>query len=128
MRDELEGADDPGAQADAMRRFAERLALTRRRLRALDAPRVLVVRHRRQLLGLDSTRELAAELRSALEAGDGQRVARLLDDFREHERANLPSGAVDRRTIARYERSYRRLTQARADLSREHARLERKLD
>jgi hypothetical protein len=55
-------------------------------------------------------------------------VARLLDRFREHGRADSPGRTLDRRTIARYRRSYRRLGDAYTDLTREHARLERTLD
>jgi hypothetical protein len=125
---ELAGADAPAAQADALRRFADRLALTERRLRELEAPRVLLLRRRQQLLRLESTRELADDLRAALEARDGEQVAQLLDRFREHGRADSPGRTLDRRTIARYRRSYRRLGDAYADLTREHARLERTLD
>lgn len=128
LRAELADADEPGAHAPALRRFADRLALTQSRLRALDAPRVLLAPRRQRLQRLDSTRELADDLSDALSAQDGQRVARLLARFRERGRAYSPSRTLDPRTIARYERRHRRLTNAYADLTREHARLERTLD
>jgi hypothetical protein len=128
LRTELADAEGTDAQVAAMQRFADGLRRTRRDLRALDEPRLLRVPHADQLRRLGVTYELARELRSALEAQDEKRVAKLLVRFREQASARRPRRDPSRQAIVGYRQRYRELGHAYADLAREQARLERELD
>ena len=75
LRTELTEAEGPDAQVAAMQRFADGLQRTRRDLRALDVPRLLLVPHADQLRRLGVTHKLADELRGALEDQDEKRAA-----------------------------------------------------
>ena len=74
------------------------------------------------------TRELADELRGALEAQDEKRVAKLLVRFRDQANARRPRRGPSRQAIVGHRQRYRDLNHAYADLAREQARLERELD
>lgn len=128
LRTELVDADGPGAQAAAMQRFADGLERTRRELRGLEIPRLLLAPHADQLRRLDATYELADELRGALQAQDEKRVAELLARFREQGTGRGPQRGLSRPAIGSYRHRYRHLNDAYADLAREHARLDRTLD
>ncbi|HET6551743.1 MAG TPA: hypothetical protein VFG79_24965 [Solirubrobacter sp.] len=112
----------------ALRRFAGELSRALRRLRALEVPAVLGVSHRDQIRRLDATRVLSVRLRRALEANDAKGVARLLRRFRRTAPDRRPRRALARRAIADYQRRYRQLNDAYADVSRENVRLNRTLD
>ena len=127
LRTDLADAEGPDAQVAAMERFANGLQRTRRDLRALDVPRLLLVPHADQLRRLGVTYELAHELRGALEAQDEKRVAKLLVRFREQPNAR-PRPGPSRQAIGGYRQRYQELNRAYGDLAREQARLERELD
>lgn len=128
LRTDLADADEPAAQAAAMQRFADGLQRTRRDLRGLDVPRLLLDPHADQLRRLDATYELADELRGALKAQDEKRVAELLARFRDQGTGRGPQRGLSRQAIGSYRERYRRLNDAYADLAREQARLDRRLD
>lgn len=128
LRTELADADAPGAQAAAMRRFRDGLQRTRRDLRGLDVPRLLLAAHADQLRRLEAAYELADELRGALHAQDEKRVAELLARFRDQETGRGPRRGLSRQAIGSYRQRYRRLNDAYAALAREQARLDRMLD
>jgi hypothetical protein len=128
LRTGLGDAEGPDAQVAAMERFADGLQRTRRDLRALEVPRLLLVPHADQLRRLGVTYELAHELRGALEAQDEKRVAKLLVRFRDQANVPRPRQGPSPQAIVGYRQRYRELNHAYADLAREQARLERELD
>jgi hypothetical protein len=124
LQRDLDAAEDAGAQARALERFSARLRRIVDGLRGLDAPKVLRVSHQDQVRALSRTRSYSSRLRQALIDQDAERVARLLELFREQ-----PSGAeasrraLARRAIARYNRRYESLNDAYIEVRREEARL-----
>jgi hypothetical protein len=128
LRSELRTARAPKAQERALGRFAAGLGAALRRLDALAVPRVLAPQHEAQVRRLTSIRRLAVELRTALRKQQAERVARLVKAFRGNGRAPSASTALTRRALADYNRRYRALAEANADLAREQARLDRSLD
>jgi hypothetical protein len=128
LRSDLRTARAPKAQERALARFAAGLGVALRRLGALGVPRVLAPQHEAQVRRLTSIRRLAVELRTALRKQQANRVARLVKAFRGNGRAPAPSTPLTRRALADYNRRYRALAQANADLAREQARLDRSLD
>lgn len=128
LRSELGTARAPKAQERALGRFAAGLHVALRRLGALDVPRVLAPQHEAQVRRLTSIRRLAVELRTALRKQQAQRVAQLVKAFRGKGRAPAARTALTQRALADYNRRYRALALANADLAREQARLDRSLD
>jgi hypothetical protein len=118
------GAD---AQVAALRRFVRSVDGALSDMRALEAPRVLTPTHRDQLARLQGTRDTAEKLRQALADQDSERVAALLKRFR---RSGSPdSGAADlaSQALDSYDRLYKQLNDAYADVQREQTRLEKEL-
>jgi hypothetical protein len=124
LQRDLDGADDADAQARALERFSARLRRILAGMGRLEVPKVLRVSHQDQVRALARTRSYSSRLRRALLDKDAERVARLLELFREQ-----PSGAqasrrkLARRAIARYSRRYQSLNDAYIEVRREEARL-----
>ena len=122
---QLSAATEPGEQADALRRFTRSLDGMLADLRALAVPAVLRPTHRDQIRRLGSTRSLARQLRDALIDQDARRVARLLERFRAGGGDRTGSRKLAAKAIRGYERRYKALSDAYADLQREQSRLDR---
>jgi hypothetical protein len=126
LQRDLGEAEDAEAQARALERFSARLRRILARLGRLDVPQVLRVSHQDQVRALTRTRSYSSRLRQALIDQDAERVAQLLELFRE-----APSGSqasrrkLARRAIARYNRRYRSLNDAYIEVRREEARLDK---
>lgn len=126
LQRDLDGADDADEQARALERFSGRLRRIVARLERLEVPKVLRVSHEDQVRALSRTRSYASRLRQALIDQDAERVAELLELFREQ-----PSGAeasrrkLARRAIARYNRRYQALNDAYIEVRREEGRLDK---
>jgi hypothetical protein len=123
----LSAATEPAGQADALRRFTRALDGMLRELRGLEVPAVLEPTHGDQVRRLAATRSLAGRLRAALLDHDAQRVARLLERFRANREDRRTRRKLAGRAIRQYERRYRALIDAYADVHREQARLDRAL-
>ena len=75
--------------------------------------------------GSSSTRSLARQLRAALIDQDARRVARLLKRFRAGAGDRTGSRKLAAKAIRAYERRYKALSNAYADVQREQSRLDR---
>lgn len=128
LRRRLADASAPAAQGRALRRYESELGRLIGRLRALEPPPVLQPTHEAQLARLQSARDLAKQLRRALAAQDGRRVARLLLRFRKVDQAGRRAESVTARAIRAYGRRYRELTAVAQAAQRERTRLERALE
>jgi hypothetical protein len=111
-------------QAAALQAFASTLGHTVEDLEGLQVPAILRPAHDQQVRRLQTTSSLARRLRTAVLARDSQEVARLLLRFR-RSAAPAASGTGSARAIDHYNRRFRRLTRAYADVRREQARLDR---
>lgn len=127
LGDELEGAGAPGAQADALGRFAAGLRGPLVRLRRLDPPPVLERTDRARLRRLAATRSLASRLRTAIVERDSKRVARLLLRFRRVTGAGGPDAPFNARDLRAYNERYLAISRAAGAVQRERARVERSL-
>ena len=123
----LSAATEPEQQAAALRGFTRALDAMLADVRALDVPAVLRPTHDDQVRRLTTTRALAARLRAALVAQDAQRVARLLKRFRASAGDRRARRRLATRAIRGYERRYKALSDAYADVQREQSRLDREL-
>ena len=122
---QLSAATEPGEQADALRRFTRSLDGMLADLRGLAVPAVLRPTHEDQIRRLSSTRSLARRLRAALIDQDARRVARLLKRFRAGAGDRTGSRKLAAKAIRAYERRYKALSNAYADVQREQSRLDR---
>lgn len=128
LQRELRGQKDPVGQARALDRFSDGLARVLRRLRALEVPYVLLPPHGDQVRRLKRTQELSQELEVALRAQKSKDVARLLQEFRSGSRTRRTRRTLARQALNQYNRRYRQLSDAYADLNREQAELDQSLD
>lgn len=128
LRRDLRGEPDPDRQAAALARYARGVSRSIERLEGLDVPQVLGPSHADQVRSLSRTRRLATELEAALRAQDAEDVARLLKAFRTRGKPSRARKLLARQAIRGYNRRYKQLSDAYADVSRAHAELERSLD
>jgi outer membrane murein-binding lipoprotein Lpp len=117
----------PGKQADALGEFVRALDRTLRALRSQEVPLVLVPTHGDQVRRLADTRRVSDLLRSALDDQDAKRVAGLLKRFRNLSTARKPRTALARQAIRQYDRRYKQLNEAYAEVTREQGRLQEEL-
>lgn len=118
---------DSDDQARALGGFVKALDRTLRSLRAQEVPLVLVPTHGDQVRRLADTRRVSDLLRSALEDQDAERVASLLKRFRNLSTARKPRTALARQAIRQYDRRYKQLNEAYAEVTREQRRLQEEL-
>jgi hypothetical protein len=92
-----------------------------RALQKLDPPPLLAALHADQVSRLQSTMTLAAQLRSALKAGDQQRVSDLLIRFRSLN--SLTGTGISHQALVAYEERQQDVSRASQALQREQNRL-----
>jgi hypothetical protein len=126
LRARLGAAEAPAAQAEALGRYARAIERRYDALYALGPPPILVATHRAQLLRLSALSRLARQLRSASQARDSQRVARLLLEFRAVSR-RADRGRLTRRAVREYSARYRAINRAAAAMRSEQGRLDNAL-
>lgn len=114
--------DELKRQERALGRFVSALDGVLGKLNALDVPRVLGPTHDAQVARLSRTRRLSAKLRRALLDQDARALATALKRFRKG--APAPSGRLARQAIKQYDRRYKQLNDAYADVTREQKRLQ----
>jgi hypothetical protein len=127
-RDLRRGLRKPGAKAQtrALRIFIGGLEDVIAELEALEVPRVLTPTHADQLKRLRITRNLSAKLLRALVAQDSGGLARALSRFRDSN-TREPNTDLARQAIRQYDRRYKQLNEAYAEVQREQTRLEKDL-
>jgi hypothetical protein len=126
LRRRLQAADAPSAQAAALSRYARGIAKRYDALYELEPPPILVPTQRAQLVRLSDSSRLARRLRSASEARDSARVARLLLEFRAVSRRSDSAG-LTRRAVREYNERYGAIGEAAAAVRREQGRLQQRL-
>lgn len=122
----LRSADQPAAQAEALRRYRRSVNRQLTRLRRLDPPPLLAGTDQGQKERLLAAGQLAERLQRAVVRRDSQGVARLLLRFR-----RLGAGAsrgLEPEALNAYTRRYRGITRAAIALERERKRLARELE
>jgi hypothetical protein len=126
LRTRLRAATTPDAQAEALTRYARAIQHRYDDLYELEPPPILLATHRAQLVRLSASSRLARQLRSASEARDSARVARLLVEFRAVSRQS-ERGRVTRRAVREYNERYRAINREAAAMRREQGSLEQRL-
>jgi hypothetical protein len=126
LRTRLRDAETPEAQAQALGRYARAIERRYDALYDLRPPPILLATHRAQLVRLSASSRLARQLRSASEARDSERVARLLLEFRKVSRQS-EGGQLTRRALREYNERYSAINRAAAAMRREQGKLEQRL-
>jgi hypothetical protein len=115
------------AQSAALRRFVRDVGGALEALQSIEAPRVLLPTHRDQVTRLTQTRDLSSRLRAALEDADAQLVAKLIERFRSIGSEDDGGTRLARQALRQYDRRYKQLNDAYADVQREQTRLQEEL-
>lgn len=128
LQKSLGKARTPKSQASALGRYVDAMNAIIRDLRDPKPPFVLRPTHMDQVNRLRRTRDVADDLRAALLGQDAKRVAGTLRRFRRTVAQRAPRRRLAAQAITQYNRRYRDLSRASADIRREEARLDRALD
>lgn len=127
LSDRIRDADTPARQGEALAGYARAIDRRYEALYALQPPPILQDTHRDQLLRLTASSRLARQLRTATEARDSRRVARLVLKFREVSRRTGQGGRLRRRAVREYNERYGDLAEEAEAMRREQQRLQQRL-
>ena len=119
LRSALRKAKTPQGQAHALAVFTARVDKVILALKRLDVPYVMLITHGDQIHSLRDTSALATKLERALQHRDAKLIAKLLVRFRRSLTKRHSRKALAAQAIAEYNRRYRFLSDAYADVSRE---------